>query len=422
MGIDIELEAKLPSAGIFSTVKSKIDWEAALLASLKETMGEYGLAGFIPEIDYVANGRLPLNYCEEWADVSSKDGRLVVATRTSTCGPGYHAAFCAGIDDFARKFKVTFNQTTSTGDETGYFVSRDYSSLQNYFANWLKHFATNFTKDPNAISGWRLQLPLEQLTPDGKDGEIFTPRGPVNYPDLQRIADAEYSDSLNSAKNWFPWWDERLSSDDYLKLASQVMWTEIPWHAPANSYETHLYKAAISSIQKAKALGANATWLDDEYNEMLKLLDGSPGSYSVPSKSGIGYRRHDCRWSLAPSWTGLLPGYLFEIFSEDNYQLHFDNFAIRLTSFSVPGGSDDFLMPPEQDENEIVATGKTDQFAWRIEDLKSIDENGWKTSFVYAASKNSILVATFSYQNTFDPSRLIKFADGLVCAKNAASP
>lgn len=87
MGISISLEAKLPSTGLFSFSKKKIDWEVETLLIMTETMQEYGLAAFVPKPPVDHSGRLPLHFCEEWGDIKIENGKFCWGLELQTAVP-----------------------------------------------------------------------------------------------------------------------------------------------------------------------------------------------------------------------------------------------------------------------------------------------------------------------------------------------
>jgi hypothetical protein len=414
LGISIVLEAKLPSQGLFTLKRAKIDWEAEVAASMKEFIVEYGLGDFVPVELERQTGRIPLHLCEEWAEISVGKKTLTIAARTSTCGPGFHAMFCAAIDRIEEKFKLKFFETEEAGDDTGYFLSRDFGALQNYFANWSRRLAESVVENwEDADNGMRLQLSIGQLVPDMKAGEVQTPRGPKTIAYLQSISTMNHDALLRAAEIWFPWWNVRPGSDDFLKMAEQVMWSDVPWRAPDNEYERQAFIAAISGLNRSKLLGGDISHFQRELEEMEFLTRVPDSEITTPSKVGIGYRRQNCRWELTPTWTGLLPGHLYTVSEEDNYQLYDNDFVVRVSGLSVTNSGDDFILSENEGEHEIIAEGIKEKFAWRIERSKEIDDAGWLTSFVLAGSKNSMLIATFSHITDFDQAKLVNFAESL---------
>jgi hypothetical protein len=414
VGISISLEARLPSRSLFALKKTKIDWEAEVLATMEEVMQEYGLADFIPNPGQDHSGRLPLHFCEEWGDVSVEKGKLSLGVRTSNCGPGYHAMICAAADAIEKKHKLRFYETETDDDETGYFKSRDFVALQSYFADWLPNLAESVVENLDGENSMRLQMPIDQILPDGKAGEILTPSGPTTSVYLKSIAAMNDDDRHKEAEKWFPWWNARPKAADFLKMAEAVMWVEIPWHAADNDWEQQIYTAALSGLSRAKLLGADVSHLQNERKELEQYSGQGEDREYPPLQEGIGYRRQVCRWPLTPSWTGLLPGYLREVSTEDNYQLYCDDFIVRLSSFSVEKNDDGFVDLGEENEHKIVARGTKEDFAWRIERAEDAEENGWLTSFVLSASKNSLLIASFTHNTAFDLSDMTAFVDGLV--------
>jgi hypothetical protein len=381
---------------------------------MKEFIVEYGLGDFVPDRLQRPSGRIPLHLCEEWADISVDSKTLTIATRTSTCGPGFHAMFCAAIDRIEEKFHLKFFETEEASDETGYFLSRDFNELQSYFANWLRGLAASVDENlDSAEGGMFLQMAIGQIVPDMKMGEVQTPRGPKTVAYLQSISAMNHDALLRAAEAWFPWWNVRPSSDDFLKMAEQVMWSEIPWHAPDNEYERQVFAAAISGLNRSRLLGGDISHYQRELEEMEFLMRVPDSEISTPSKIGIGYRKQICRWELTPSWTGLLPGHLYTVSEEDNYQLYEKNFVVRVSGFKITNSSGDFTLQESEGVHETIAEGTKESFAWRVERSKEIDDAGRSTSFVFARSTKSMLIATFSHSKEFDQADLVKFAESL---------
>jgi hypothetical protein len=413
VGISISLEAKLPSSGLFSFSKKKIDWEVETLLIMTETMQEYGLAAFVPKPPVDHNGRLPLHFCEEWGDIKIENGKFLLGIRTSNCGPGYHAMVCAAVDALEKKHGLKFYETDIDEDETGYFRSHDFEALQTYFANWLPNLAESVEESLIGGNTLRLQMPLDQIAPDGNAGEVLTPSGPRTAAYMKSLTEMNSSQQREAAEKWFPWWNARPKAADFLKMSESMMWVDVPWHAAENSWENQVYMAALSGLRQSKLLGGDVSHLQQELNELDQYLGQEENKEYPPSPIGIGYRRQICRWPLTPSWTGLLPGYLREISSEDNYQLFCDDFVVRLTSLLVEKNDDELLDLGSESERSIIARGAKENFSWRIEREEGAHEDGWLTSLVLAGSRSSILIAAFTHNASFDLSDLTAFAEGL---------
>jgi hypothetical protein len=419
VGISIELEAVLPQKSVFSWGKGKKDWEDTVLSALKCSMSARGLNDFIPIIIDRPKGRLPIHYCEEWPDISVEDGKFIIAARTSTCGPGFHAMFCDAIDAIEKKHNLKFVETEISIDETGYFASRDFRELQTYFANWLKELGQSVLEQASENNGFRLQMALEQLAPDSQEGNVLTPRGPKSASYLKSFVTMKEEEIFKAAEHWYPWWNKQPNAPDLVKMAEQLMWSDIPWNAPETDEDRNIFVAASNALERAKTLGANISNLNTEILEMKRFLGRSEQRGGPPSQSGIGYRRNDCRWPLTRSWNGLLPGYLYEIHEDDNYQLFCEEFIVRLTSLAIEPDREEFVLPEDPGEHKVLAQGKNKTFGWRIERANDIDDNGWLTSFVFAGSKNNMLIATFTHLNTFDQSDLMRFVDKLLFVNEA---
>jgi hypothetical protein len=380
---------------------------------MTETMHEYGLAAFVPKSPVDHSGRLPLHFCEEWGDIKIENGKLSLGIRTSNCGPGYHAMVCAAIDAVEKKHGLKFYETDTDDDETGYFRSRDFEALQAYFSDWLPNLAESVEENLSGGNTMRLQMPLDQIAPDGKPGEVLTPSGPKTTAYMKSLTEMNSVQKHEAAGKWFPWWNARPEAADFLKMSESMMWLDVPWHVAENAWEEQVYMAALSGLRQSKLLGGDVSHLKQELGELEQYLGEEENREFPPSPIGVGYRRQICRWPLTPSWTGLLPGYLREISSEDNYQLFCDDFVVRLTSLLVEKSDNKLLDLGSESERKIIARGTKEDFIWRIEHEEGAQEDGWLTSLVLAGSRSSVLIATFTHNASFDLSDLTAFADGL---------
>ena len=311
MSIRLSLVAKKPRPGFLGRFLGEPDWNALVRSAALQVAKTL-------EVDFLiappSDPRLiVLNYCEEALEVKIDEDSIVLSSRTSGAGPGYHA-FLVDVVDSLKSHGLIFGEDEENVDEAEYFKSRDFTALQRQHALYLKALAKLVKRETyeRGANINRLSLPIDVVAPATSESEVQTPNGPLPTESFIAIADADDAKLGEFAAEWFPWWARRLTAQGWLRTGLQHMWYPIPWHVPADAYERHSMLAARECLQRAEALDSSIALPTAELLELEMFLKPETPDTTAPLPHGIGYRRSLCERWLGGGWSVDLPGYWYE--------------------------------------------------------------------------------------------------------------
>jgi hypothetical protein len=279
-------------------------------------------------------------------------GLLAVSAKTSTVGPGYHAFLCDLLDRFSRHFHVEWDEPdeeAGTGDETGYFFSRDLASLKTEMLRWLSAIALVVTeKDFAEESQIRMvSMPLGYSYPD--EDAIVTPLGP-------RVCDwfAFVARDANRGREFFAWWEPGPGCGFFLGRALCRMWQDVRWRTPVSEDEGELLMDVHLDLERAYRLEHEAAlpwreWAEiveylGEYFGYVEFQDGDDLEETIRTRGRrilggprIGYRRGTVQVSLTGGWSIRVPGDFAEEWetSGQAWSAWHAGRTVRFTSWSV---------------------------------------------------------------------------------------
>jgi hypothetical protein len=329
MGVGISLASKKPNKRWLSALKRGRSWEDELSSAVLEIAKNSDVVFLVPQNAELQNSRLHLNFCEEWLDVIEVGGEIQLSGRTSTCGPGYHALVC-DLADYLNGKGFDFQETEEHFDEAGYFASRDFEALQVSHAEWFRSIARHVNDAP-LDAGQRISMPIETLVPEILAPEVLTPRGPITREFLQTVARAEGSELLALAATWFPWWNQQPDSRDYRMMGTQLLWSDVAWHVPAGPNEAEVMRAALECFKRVTSREQQEKLPGAEIQEIKKFLVATQNVQ--PASTGVGYRRHICRYHLGAGWSVNLPGYWYEVENERDRQFCFGDKSLTISLY-----------------------------------------------------------------------------------------
>ena len=305
MGIGISLEAdvaaRLSIEEVHSLVEKNLPLEGPLAAlfSIWRNQSE------------VSCELLPL---EEPVLFELSEGRLLVSAKTSSLGPGYHAALVESLDKMADAGDFLWCETDDSRDESGYFGRRDFADLQRRFSGYFDGLCRYLVNElaGRKVEGIGIGLPAG-LTPKSVSFAA-TILGPRNL-DFFRSPDPS---------RHFPWWDRGLTAGTREALAHGLGWLAFPWRAPLSGNERLIGDIMIR-------LAPAASW----FVEVRNIL---AARHAVePEPCGIGYLRGNVGRCVAGGWGLTVPGYFREALEDDGSTILFsgvDRF-VRVSTFSL---------------------------------------------------------------------------------------
>lgn len=245
------------------------------------------------------------------------DGRtLHVEARTSTLGPGYHAALVASLDAMAVEAGLTWSEVE---DDTGFFAARDVPALEHAYTTFFKNLCRGVLDiiEEEGTSGLAIQIALSARPV--LEGRIATPLGPrdrgfFEHPD---------------PRAHFPWWEQGLTPTVRERLAAALLWSHFPWRSPLDEEEEAIGALVLSLMQ-----GQSSDLPLDEVRQIMAREEEAP-----PQPGAIGYRRGDITLRLPSGWQIDMPGHFWgEPEDEDGTMIYwFGPRAIRITTFRYDG-------------------------------------------------------------------------------------
>jgi hypothetical protein len=333
LGIDVSLVADLPSAveGRPVDLNTVLDWANPVL-DIPAPLDR--LAIYTLHDDLLEYALLPIEepvcFRIERTGLLGRKQRLVVSARTSSAGPGYHAALIAGLDRMAVRGGLKWRETEDEFDEAGYFANRDFDALQaahrDFFEALSKMMLEWIDDGRNDIA---VSLPLELSSARSVIAEpVATPMGP---------RDGRFFEQPDPARH-FPWWPEALGPDACSGIATALLWCNFAWCAPLAGRDREVGEVALALVEQVAAAGARQAppVAPAAISALLENED-----QVVPATEGIGYRRRLDRQVLPGGWSVGVPGwYVREPQDDGAIAFSFAGREVWVTIFPFPGPLD----------------------------------------------------------------------------------
>jgi hypothetical protein len=321
----------------------------------------YGLSRFVSlELENALQAQLRLHPSEDTAKLAIDDEELVIDIRTAVGGPGYHRAAVLFLDSLSMEFGMEwYARDTDAGDVTGYRDSRNFDFLQTSMRKWMKGQSQRvleaYARNPGYLSV-SLHESLGRALLRLPDGMIGTPFGLRHTTYFEVISGDDLSGGVNATKDAFAWWDEVPDADHWLKAGLQILWTDVPWRAPAIANDQQMYEDAFFCFERAKSI-SDAIKLPEVALVEAHALFASRDPWLKPLPEGIGYLRREIWRALSENWVTPLPGYWHWSVDDKSVAYWFDSIRIEGTVLNVeanPSQPDriDFLLFPNDNESE----------------------------------------------------------------------
>ena len=275
-----------------------------------------------------AAGPLKVEVAEDW---------VTVETKTSTAGPGFHAYVVSILDQTQRALGLKWEWD----DETGYVQERDFESLQAQMAFFLNHLAIHMLKEVETVgaTGTKIFMPVD-FGAEPREGEIFTPMGPMTVADLQQWAGTDVDGQIAGAADFFPWWGQGFDGSFFRGLALHSLWMDIRWPTPLDSEEVELTKRTLRWCSQTLKLGAELPIPESAIIELSDLIVSEEHRRPLPKEDGIGYRRRLWKRSVTGDWKATMPGSLKETVEEADGKtttvIGCDGLDIRVSVYTAP--------------------------------------------------------------------------------------
>ncbi|HEV3383651.1 MAG TPA: hypothetical protein VG097_02485 [Gemmata sp.] len=281
-------------------------------------------------------------------------GKVRVTAVTTPAGPGYHHHLCDILRQLANDF--AFNWVADDcSDPTGFFASRNRTSLEQAFLRWLAAACRGSPKSIGLQSDHGYKFPAEVLTPLGPRTREWT---------------TAVAAEPHCGGDFFPWWEPDLSARFYLNRGLARLWCDFVWRPPLTDNEGEVADQIANDLATAFKMNPAAEFPWIEWLELLNTIQaddegfcvtpndqvlsvelwrragpvpssskqGLPGNRNLP----IGYRRFPIRVALDGGWSVEVPG---EFAQEWDGQRNWTAWNrtrtvwFRRVGFTKPGGS-----------------------------------------------------------------------------------
>jgi hypothetical protein len=259
-------------------------------------------------------------------------GRVIVSTKTSTVGPGYHTALCRLLRWFGEEMKVQWNLLgegkNNSRDETGYFVRRDRAAVEEEMLLHLRTLA-EISVDTLDATGQTLQawhMPIDHSYSECPGG-LRTPLGPRSNEWIRAVL----ADPRNG-RDIYPWWDDGLTAGFFLGRALCELWSKLRWRPALMDEEFDDWDFVCDDLCRAYELDSSLDYPWREWTELIDILNDFEGASSVTSelesvireraaqvpaeRALIGYRRYPVVVRLSNGWQIRIPGAMAEAWEE----------------------------------------------------------------------------------------------------------
>lgn len=281
---------------------------------------------------------------ELWSSSAGGAQRLTVSAKTSTVGPGYHADICEMLHALGEQLSISWDSPEDeegTGDETGYFLTRDREALEQQMLQWLSSVVAILFERADEYTGLQLSMPMAPRYLGPPDAWLLTPTGPRS----RAWAEAVRADP-RAGIDVFPWWEPGRGARTELGRVAVHLWMDVRWRPAVTDEEEELAVELLRRLERAFQLDPSldypwAAWealhdevLDVQDTELTALVRART---SQGARGPLGYREFLVEESLAGGWKLTLPGsFSVEIDDEGTWVAHEGGAALWATAFSRP--------------------------------------------------------------------------------------
>ena len=367
MGIEIHIVSHLPRTGIARRVINRDRLHRRIMEAITASLGSGLLSRYlhlgVHEHTLLAAyhpAAPPLMFT--W----DPSGQVFASVKTSTVGPGFHAQVVELLDDVATRCGLSWRwNDCSNGD---YAISRNFEALQRECAAALGLLAHAILQHAGTASctralHWDLRTPMPQTT-----AFSISPNGVWSREWWEELARADAVELKLRARDFYPWWNKRQDAGFYLGFGKTLLWSEVPWHAPANNEEVDICRLALDACSTAKTLDARIELPAEELNELALLIAPACDRARRPSAGGIGFRRGPVRIHTTGGWSIVLPGYFYAEGDQENIGVmySFPGVTVNMSSATVGGAAGD-PSAARRVVTDLVTIGTDDEDAFEFQ-------------------------------------------------------
>jgi hypothetical protein len=284
-----------------------------------------------------------------------ESGRVIVSTKTSTVGPGYHTALCRLMHRFGEDKKVRWHpagdEDNASQDETGYFFSGDRAAVEEEMLQHLKAIARisvdTLEATGHTLETWHMPIGHSYDYPGG----VRTPLGVRAAEWIRAVVD-----NPRNGIDIYPWWEEGLAPQFYLGRALCELWSKVRWRPVLTDEEYDDWDYVHRDLCHAYEADPSLDYPWREWAELIDILDGSEGASMVSRDLRpeikkraarvprdlplIGYRRYPVKVDLVDGWSIRIPGTMTEAWEEGTWSAWDGQRTVWFTAWSFKANDD----------------------------------------------------------------------------------
>jgi hypothetical protein len=145
------------------------------------------------------------------------NGEIIGSAPIIYHGPGFHNFLCLFIDLLSKRLKLKF----TVDDETGYYLNRDYSKLEEIYLLALERLLkSGIDNRGGCILAW----PYPNWHPEPVSGFVIAPLGRWHQEELKVILEEGLLREFS--RDFFLWPHLRKDEYFYRNLGTYLLWTE----------------------------------------------------------------------------------------------------------------------------------------------------------------------------------------------------
>ncbi|MDX2146640.1 MAG: hypothetical protein SFZ23_03880 [Planctomycetota bacterium] len=320
MGLGICVRAKLRNNKPQSAEKAIED----IVGALPDAISDPVMTECLDVVEAEDKLLVTLHPAAEMLEISAEHGFVVASTKTSTAGPGFHAAVVDVLDRLGKACSLAWMwDEEGSPDETGYALDRDYAKLQQAMASQFRAVAEAIgdhleESDQDERTTYLNMAPLNgSMLQPVTHNQIVSPIGAHSRGWLTKAATEQGAASL--APDFYPWWTRERTPREWAKLATVLMWSELRWRPPTGEHEERLMRLALRAAEEAGPELARFGPTPGDLEEISTLLSvEEEADVPPPRDQGFGLFRGDAHYTGLGEWTFRAPASMLDEVEEDD--------------------------------------------------------------------------------------------------------
>lgn len=407
MGLGIYIKTEIPKVGI---LRKNISTEK-LFKDIADEFTKIAPDQLLSKlITYTSNQDkmfLQLYPVEEPVEFTIEENYLICSAKTNSAGPGYHAFLVESLEFIEKSLKLKWSWTEDdgNGDETNYYLNRNFNELKLEMLKWLQSISKILIENQD-YDQLMISMPLGYSLVE--NFFAISPLGFWTKDWFLEVSELDDNELESKGKEFFPWWERELDSLFYLKTALAVSWVELPWHTYNTEYEHLLYTFVLDCFKKVNNAELKLMIPNNIENNINSYLNSNLPA-PPPEPSGVGFKKRLMNRSMTGSWTTSIPGYFYFEMEDDGkiYVYWFNDLTIRGSSFTVEGNDGKPVSPKDllmkrPEHGEVIEYFEDHLEGWATIELNNEDENEFFILKGNMATINNLCSITICFENESD--------------------